>query len=152
MCQGLLIVCREEAVQLAIERKQFRTFLMNIGPISFLSVFAPFVPLGKVGSKVWGGSDVLYTVGYGMLWVTMWVFTIFAAVDKAFAACGAAMYFIFALSVAPLRISTRTKLGISGGMISDCCVCFFALPWAIGQMAAEDLDDVLLEGKGDVCL
>jgi len=152
MCQGLLIVCKEEAGELAIERKQFRTFLLNIEPMSFLSMITPFVPLGMVGSKIWGGSAVLYTVGYGLLWVTMWVLIILTAVDKAFSACGAAMYFIFALSVAPLRISTRTKLGISGGMISDCCACCFALPWAVGQIAAEDLDDVLPKGNGDVLL
>jgi len=138
MCQGLLIVCKEEAGDLKIGRKHFSTFLLNLEPASFLAIPAPFVPLGKVASKVWGGSALLYMAGFGSLWLSMIVLLCLAAADTAFAYMGAAMYFMMALTTAGLRVATRVKLGISGDMVSDACACCFAFPWAVGQMAAED--------------
>merc|ERR1711976_945320 len=75
---------------------------------------------------------------FGSSWVCTLVLLCLGAADTAFLYMGAAMYFIVALSAAALRTATRTKLGISGGMISDACACCFAFPWAIGQMAVED--------------
>lgn len=50
------------------------------------------------------------------------------------------MYFMLAVGAAGLRVATRLKLGISGDMMSDFMACAFALPWAIGQMYAEDFE------------
>merc|ERR1712032_901141 len=77
-------------------------------------------------------------VMFGSSWVCTLVLLCLGAADTAFLYMGAAMYFIVALSAAALRTATRTKLGISGDMVSDACACCFAFPWAIGQMAAED--------------
>merc|ERR1719162_190544 len=85
MCQGLLIVCKEEAGDLRINRKHFSTFLLNVEPASFLAIPAPFVPLGQVASKTWGGSAALYMAGYGGLWLSMIILLCLAAADTAFA-------------------------------------------------------------------
>jgi hypothetical protein len=154
MCQGLLIVCREESGDLRIERKNFSVFVLNLEPQSFLSMICPFLPLGKVASKTWGSSPVFWSFAYGAAWATMIVFLCLAAVDSAFAYMGAAMYFMIAFAAAGLRVAVRVKLGITGDMISDACACCFAFPWAVGQMAAEDfdtkgLDPVLEQGTGE---
>jgi len=138
MCQGLLIVCKEETGDLPVVRKNFSTFIFNIEPMSFVAILFPFVPLGRVASKIWGGSVLQYSVSYGVLWFTMIVFLCLGAADTAFAYMGAALYFMMALAVAGLRIAVRVSLGITGDMISDACACCFAFPWVIGQMAAED--------------
>jgi len=79
-----------------------------------------------------------YMAGFGSIWLSMVALLILTVADSAFAYMGAAMFFIYGLATAGLRVALRTKLGISGDMISDCCACCFALPWAIGQMAVED--------------
>jgi len=138
MCQGLVIVCKEEAKELLINRKHFETFLLNVEPMSYLSLIFPFVGLGHVANHVWGFPAPVYMAGWGMLWLSMIVLLCLTAADPAFGYMGAAMYFMFALSAAGLRVATRVKLGISGDMVSDVCACCFALPWAVGQMHAED--------------
>lgn len=139
MCQGLLIICKEEAGELKVGRKHFSIFLLNVEPISCLSIVFPFVGLGQVAGKCWDKlPGQVWNVLYGMLWFSMVVLLVLSATDKAFAYMGAAMYFMLALAAAGLRVATRNKLGISGDMLSDFCACTFALPWAIGQMAAED--------------
>lgn len=140
MCQSLLIVCQEEVGQKKIDRKNFSTFLFNLEPMSFMAMVCPFVPLGKVASKTWGGSATLYMAGYGVAWAAMIVLLILQVDDFAFGYMAAAMYFMLALAVAGLRVATRVKLGITGDMISDACSATFAFPWAIGQMAVEDFD------------
>jgi len=140
--QGLLIVCAEETGKLKINRKNFKTFLFNLEPASYLAIVLPFIPFGQVASKVWGGPMPLYAVGYAVTWFTMIVFCCLGSADMAFASMGAAMYFVNALGIAGLRVAVRTKLGITGDMISDAMACTFAFPWAIGQMSAEDFNDV----------
>merc|ERR1712226_620113 len=55
-CQSLLLICKEEAGEIAIVRKNFTNFLLfNLQPMSLVSFFFPFVPLGTVASKAWGG-------------------------------------------------------------------------------------------------
>merc|ERR1712151_1079471 len=119
----------------------------NLEPASFLAIPAPFVPLGQVASKLWGGSALLYIAGYGSLWLSMIVLLCLAAVDAAFGYMGAAMYFMMALAAAGLRVATRLKLGISGDMVSDALACCFALPFAVGQLAAEDFSCPAAQGK-----
>merc|ERR1712217_684377 len=140
MCQGLLIVCQEEAGEYKVDRKNFSTFLLNLEPQSFLAMVCPFLPLGSVSSKTWGGPVVLWYVGWGAAWFTMIIFICLTAADIAFASMGAAMYFMIAFATAGLRVATRVKLGITGDMICDGCACCFAFPWAIGQMAVEDFN------------
>merc|ERR1719499_58922 len=77
---------------------------------------------------------------YGLVWLTMIILLCLGAEDKAFLYMGGAAYFMLALGAAGLRVATRAKLQISGDMISDACACCFALPWAIGQMHAENFD------------
>jgi hypothetical protein len=141
MCQGLLIVCQEESGDLKIVRKNFSTFLFNLEPQSFLAMVFPFVPLSQVASKTWGQSRFLYLAGYGTAWAVAIVFLCLQPLDHAFGYMTASVYFMFALTVAMLRVAVRHELGITGDMVSDACACCFALPWAIGQMAAEDFTD-----------
>merc|ERR1719234_887843 len=51
MCQGLLIVCKEETGVLPIERKNFSTFLFNLELPSFVAMLFPFWHLGEVAAK-----------------------------------------------------------------------------------------------------
>jgi len=144
MCQGLLIVCKEEAGELSIDRKHFSVFLFNIEPISYLSILFPFVGAGKVAAKCWDGQKFapqVWMVLYGTIWLFMVVFFALAAADTAFSSMGVAMYFMLAFATTGLRVATRNKLEISGDMISDVCACCFALPWAIGQMNSEFTDE-----------
>merc|ERR1712050_552885 len=131
-----------ETGALQITRRNFSTFLLNLEPSSYLAIVFPFIPFGQVASKVWGGPMPLYAAGYGMTWVTMIVLCCLGSADMAFAKMGAAMYFVNAPGIAGLRVAVRTKLGITGDMISDAMACTFAFPWAIGQMVAEDFDDI----------
>jgi len=147
MCQGLLIVCQEEAGDLSITRKNFSVFLINVEPTSFLAIFFPFVPLGEVAAKTWNGSRLFYSVAYGAVWTALIVFICLSAVDSAFGTMAISIYFIMGLGVAGLRVATRNKLGITGDMISDACVCCFAFPFAVGQLAAESFELVVNEQK-----
>jgi len=138
MCQALMIVCSEEAGKMAIERKNFRTWVFNLEIPSLISFVVPFVPAGQVAAKVWGGNPVVYMVGYASLWVTLIVFFCLTAADEAFLSLAAASYFVLSLAVGGMRTAVRHKLGITGDMISDAMVGVFAFPWAIGQMAVEE--------------
>merc|ERR1712203_611395 len=84
MCQGLLIVCQEEAGEYKVDRKNFSTFLLNLEPMSFLAMLCPFLPLGSVSSKTWGGPVQLWYVGWGSAWLTMIIFICLGAADTAF--------------------------------------------------------------------
>merc|ERR1719510_1463626 len=133
-----------------MSRKQFGTFLLNLEKHSLLAIPAPFLGCGWVAAAVWKGDPILYMVGYGSIWLSMMILIILTAADSAFAYMGAAMFFMYALATAALRVALRTKFGISGDMISDCCACCFALPWAIGQMVVEDKTETAVEDKTDV--
>mmetsp|Transcript_66929 Transcript_66929/g.145428 ORF Transcript_66929/g.145428 Transcript_66929/m.145428 type:complete len:762 (+) Transcript_66929:95-2380(+) len=148
MCQSLLLVCKEDAGEIELNRKNFRTFIFNLELPSYVSFIAPFVYAGKIASKAWGGSTVTYMASFGFMWVAMIVFMCLGAIDKAFLSLAAACYFTFALGVAGMRTSVRGMLGITGDMISDAIACLFALPWAIGQMAVENFSCV--DGKKDM--
>merc|ERR1712032_1004478 len=82
---------------------------------------------GQVAAAVWQGSPIWYMAGYGSIWLSMIILLILTVADTAFAYMGAAMFFMYALATAGLRVALRTKLGISGDMVSDCCACCFAL-------------------------
>jgi len=138
MCQGLLIVCKEEAKLMPIDRKNFAVFLLNLEPASFVAMLCPFLPLGTVAARAWGGPPGPYTLAFGAAWLAMVVLAGCTAADAAFGYMAAAAYFMVALGAAGLRASVREKLGITGDMVSDACACCFAFPWAVGQMAAED--------------
>merc|ERR1712051_413136 len=107
MCQGLLLVCKEEAGDLDINRKHFRTFLFNVEPMSFISMPAPFVGCGQVAEKIRGGNKVLYTVGYACIWLAMILLLFLGLADGAFAYMGASMFFMFCFAVGGLRVATR---------------------------------------------
>merc|ERR1711871_485234 len=110
-------------------------------PMSFASFICPFIPLGNVASKVWGGSPVVYWIAFGFEWALFVVMLCLGAVDKAFFAIAIAAYFCFALTVAGVRSSVRQKLGITGDLLSDACASCFYLPFAVGQMAGEDFTE-----------
>merc|ERR1711871_1918555 len=142
-CQSLLLVCKEEAGEMAIERKNFKNFLLfNLQPMSFASFICPFIPLGNVASQAWGGSPILYCVAFGLEWCLFVVMLCLGAADRAFFANAIAAYFCFALTVAGVRSSVRQKLSITGDLLSDACASCFYLPFALGQMAGEDFTEV----------
>merc|ERR1712178_173907 len=139
-CQSLAIVCKEESGELAMNRKNFTNFLpFNLEPMSFASFICPFIPLGNVASKAWGGSPILYWLAFGLEWGLFVVMLCLGAADKAFFALAIAAYFCFALTVAGVRSSVRQKLSITGDLLSDACASCFYLPFALGQMAGEAL-------------
>merc|ERR1712054_365333 len=142
-CQSLLLVCKEESGEMAIERKNFKNFLVfNLQPMSFALFICPFIPLGNVASKAWGGSPSLYWLAFGLEWGLFVVMLCLGAADKAFFALAIAAYFCFALTVAGVRSSVRQKLSITGDLLSDACASCFYLPFAIGQMAGEDFAEI----------
>mmetsp|Transcript_76484 Transcript_76484/g.167057 ORF Transcript_76484/g.167057 Transcript_76484/m.167057 type:complete len:764 (-) Transcript_76484:203-2494(-) len=142
MCQALMLVCSEESGKLPIERKNFKTFVFNLELSSAISIPAPFIYCGQVGTKVWGGNAIVYMAGFASMWVVTIVFFCLAAADDAFLSLAAAMYFVFAFAVGGMRTAVRAKLGITGDMVSDAMAGLFAYPWAIGQMAKEDFSAI----------
>merc|ERR1712187_215174 len=112
-----------ESGQLKIDRKNFSTFLLNLEPASFTAMLCPYIPLGQVAQKAWGGSKALYTAAYAAAWLAMIVFACLGAVDAAFGYMAGAMYFLMAFVAAGLRVATRTKLGISGDMAAEDFSC-----------------------------
>merc|ERR1712048_139597 len=140
MCQGLLLVCQEESGDLRIARKNFSVFIINLEPMSFLAMFFPFVPLGEVAAKTWNGSKMFYSVGFGAFWAALIAFICLSTVDPAFGTMALSIYFMMGIAVAGLRVAVRSKLGITGDMVSDACVCCFAFPFAVGQLAAENFE------------
>merc|ERR1711975_90583 len=118
-------------------------------PMSFASFICPFIPLGRIASQTWGGSQILYCVAFGMEWAVFIVMLCLGAADKAFFAMAIAAYFCFALTVAGARSSVRQKLGITGDLLSDACASCFYLPFAVGQMAGEDFTETPLVKADD---
>merc|ERR1712232_511796 len=146
-CQSLLLICKEEAGEIAIVRKDFQNFLLfNLQPMSFVSFIFPFVPLGAVASKAWGGSQILYCAAFGLEWAFFLVMLCLGAADTAFFAMAISAYFCFALTAAGVRASVRHLLGITGDLVSDACACCFYLPFAMGQMAGEDFTETQASG------
>jgi choline-glycine betaine transporter len=139
-CQSLIIVCKEEAGELAMQRKNFSNFLIfNVEPMSFVSFLAPFIPAGNVAAEIMGGSKIVYMAGFGFLWVFFIVLCFLTLTDVAFSSMALSAYFMFGTSLGFLRVATRTKLGITGDMVTDLVACNFWMPFALGQMAGEDL-------------
>lgn len=147
-CQSLLLVCKEEMGEVPIVRKNFKNFIFNLQPMSFVSFLFPFVPLGTVASKAWGGSQILHCAAFGSGWTLFLLMFCLGAADTAFFANAIAAYFCFSLAAAGVRSSVREKLGITGDMISDICACCFCLPFALGQMEAEDFADSRVDKAG----
>jgi hypothetical protein len=138
-CQSLLLICKEEAGEIEIARKNFTNFLLfNLQPMSLVSFIFPFVPLGTVASKAWGGPQIWYWIAFGFEWAFFLTMLCLGAADKAFLSMAIAAYFCFALTAAGVRSSVREVLGITGDLVSDACACCFYLPFAMGQMAGED--------------
>jgi hypothetical protein len=139
-CQSLIIVCKEEAGELPINRKNFTNFLLfNVEPMSFVSFVLPCLPAGNIAAEILGGSKLLYLAGFGFLWVFFIILCFLTLADVAFSSMAISAYFMFGSSVGMLRLATRNKLGITGDMITDLVCCNFWLPFALGQMAGEDL-------------
>merc|ERR1719311_327263 len=112
--------------------------------MSLASFICPFIPLGNVASKAWGGSSILYWAAFGFEWALFVVMLCLGAADKAFFAMAIAAYFCFALTVAGVRSSVRQKLSITGDLLSDACASCFYLPFALGQMAGEEFTSTSL--------
>jgi len=156
-CQSLLLICKEEAGEIAIVRKNFTNFLLfNLQPMSFVSFIFPFVPLGTVASKAWGGPQILYWTAFGLEWAFFLTMLCLGGADKAFLSMAVAAYFCFALTAASVRSSVRELLGITGDLVSDVCACCFYLPFAMGQMAGEDFMKIkepsCLENEKETCV
>lgn len=142
-CQSLIILCKEESGELAKSRKNFTTFLIfNLEPMTAVSFLLPCIPAGNIAAEILGGSKVLYLIGFGFLWISFIVLCFLTLVDVAFSSMALSMYFVFGSCVGMLRGATRNKLGITGDLITDLVCCNFWLPFALGQMSAEDLNDV----------
>merc|ERR1711968_6886 len=113
-------------------------------PMSFASFLCPFIPLGNVACKAWGGSPVVYCIAFGFEWALFLLMLCLGAADRAFFAMAIAAYFCFALTVAGVRCSVRQKLGITGDLLSDACASCFYLPFALGQLAGEEFTSTSL--------
>merc|ERR1719424_838240 len=84
-CQSLLIICKEEAGEIPINRKNFKNFLLfNLQPMSFVAWLFPFVPLGISASKAFGLNMILCVVLFGLEWAFVIVLLCLGAVDEAF--------------------------------------------------------------------
>jgi choline-glycine betaine transporter len=142
-CQSLLIICKEEAGLAEIDRKNFSNFLLfNLEPMSLVSFVAPCVPLGQCAAKAWGGSQAMYLAGFGLAWFSVILLCFLGLADKAFYQMAGAAYFCFGILAGVVRTSVRTKLGITGDMLTDGLACCFWMPFAMGQMAGEDFSDI----------
>lgn len=137
MCQGLVIVCKEEAGELQIGRRHFKTFLFNLETMSLVSFFVPFIGLGQMAERVGWCTKPLGYAMFGMLELCTIILDFLGFADEAFPYMAGSMYFMLAIAAAGVRVATRSKYNISGDMVSDFMVCTFALPFAIGQMLAE---------------
>merc|ERR1719198_490720 len=85
---------------------------------------------------------MMYLAGFGFGWIFFIVLCFLTLVDVAFSSMALSAYLMFGCCVGMLRIAVRTKLGITGDMITDPVCCTFWLPFALGQMAGEDLTAV----------
>jgi Cys-rich protein (TIGR01571 family) len=138
-----LIICKEEAGLAEIDRKNFSNFLLfNLEPMSAVSFVAPCVPLGQCAAKAWGGSQAMYLAGFGLAWFSVILLCFLGLADKAFYQMAGAAYFCFGILAGVVRTSVRTKLGITGDMLTDGLACCFWMPFAMGQMAGQDFSDI----------
>merc|ERR1712070_1206488 len=83
-----------------------------------------------------------YFLGFGFLWAFFILLCFLTLADVAFSSMAVSAYFMFGSAVGLLRLATRNKLGITGDMFTDLVACNFCLPFALGQMAGEDLTAV----------
>jgi len=145
-CQSLLIICKEEAGEIPINRKNFKNFLLfNLQPMSFVAWLFPFVPLGISASKAFGTNMILMIVLFALEWAFVIVLLCLGAVDEAFLKMAAAAYICFTCTAGAVRAGVRERLGITGDLMSDLNACTFWLPFAMGQMVAEDYTDLPVE-------
>jgi len=152
-CQSLIIVCKEESGMLEKDRKNFTHFLLfNLQPMSFVSFVLPCLPAGNVAAEIMGGSKLVYLAGFGFGWIFFIVLCFLTLADVAFSSMALSAYLMFGCCVGMLRIAVRNKLGITGDMITDLICCTFWMPFALGQMAGEDLTNVPLveASKGEM--
>jgi hypothetical protein len=150
MCHALLILCREESGEVPINRRNFKIFVINFETASFVAMLAPFLPLGDVAFRAWGGSRGTWQMRFAIPWIMFITFLFLGISDWSFAINGCAMLPIYALIVAGVRIGCRTKCGIDGDVVSDVLVGFFAMPFAIGQMTVEDMEEGDNQSKHNV--
>merc|ERR1711964_711401 len=125
--------------------------------MSFVSFVFPPLPVAKIAQQILGGTRatnldqqpadsqakggfLFYLAGFTFLWLLFIVLAICTVVDVAFSSMALSAYFMFGTTLGFLRVSTRVKLGITGDMITDMVACNFWMPFAVGQMYAEDLN------------
>jgi len=145
-CQSLLIICKEEAGEIPLNRKNFKNFLLfNLQPMSAIAIVAPFLPLGISASKAFGVNQILCIVLFALEWAFFLVLLCLGAADEAFLKMAAAAYICFTCTAGAVRAGVRGKLGITGDLMSDLNACTFWLPFCMGQMAAEDFTDLPVE-------
>merc|ERR1719454_1973371 len=82
---------------------------------------------------------MMYRAGFGFGWCFFILLCFLTLADVAFSTMALSAYLMFGCCVGMLRIAVRNKLGITGDMITDLVCCTFWLPFALGQMAGEDL-------------
>merc|ERR1712023_60348 len=110
--------------------------------MSYVSFLLPCLPAGNIAAEILGGSKVLYLLGFGSLWAFFILLCFLTLADVAFSSMAVSAYLMFGSAVGLLRLATRNKLGITGDMFTDLVACNFWLPFALGQMAGEDLTAV----------
>jgi hypothetical protein len=75
---------------------------------------------------------------FGLGWISVIILIFLGLADMAFYQMAGAAYFAFGILAGAVRTSVRTKLGITGDMVTDGIACCFWMPFAVGQMSGED--------------
>lgn len=155
VAQAAVIICQEESGQIARNRKNFKLFLFNLHPMSFVAILCPFIPFGQVAADVWSASEetknrnkYLYTAGFAGMWITTWILAICTAADKGFGYMAGAFVVMDAMAVVALRACMRMKCNITGDLFCDAWASF-VFPFALGQMVRELTVDPKV-GKDDM--
>jgi len=150
ICQSFVILCAEESGLRPIDRKNFRVFIFNFGWDKsvaaglidlVVAAFCPFIKLGEIAEKTYGSGKMMWTIGMLICWVTTIAFAVLSVVDNAFSYMACCCLLMDTILIAAVRSACRTKLGITGDILSDVITCLF-YPCALTQMAAEDFEQV----------
>jgi len=151
--QAFVILCAEESGQRPINRKNFRVFIFNFGWDKsvaaglldlVVATFCPFIKAGEIAEKIHGKGRMKWTIAVLICWVTTIVFAALTAADSAFSYMACCLLLMDTFLITGLRVACRSKLGITGDILSDALTCFF-YPCALTQMAAEDFEQVVSE-------
>jgi choline-glycine betaine transporter len=159
---ALYLACREEAGELSVDRKGFRTFIFNmkLWKYHLINVLCPGILLGRAVSECgkWPGASfgkpfvkILWTILFSVLYYSANILqSIATGTEKNWYIVGGVIYFGFGVLAGLVRYDVRLRFNIQHGDLFTDIICGWAVPMFTASQIQDQLDfDVAEEKKED---